>query len=185
VSLSDLASLGSLVSGVAVPISLVFLYFQVRQVNLQVQQAEKNQQAAIRQERASRTVGINLAATDPAMADALRKGSFGTRDISMTELTQYVAHTRATFINCEDTFYQHKEGLLNDDAFASFVAGMRGSFAMPGFRAQWKLARSNYGPDFVELMNKLLAEAQVSPLAPDFLERWHSLVAADMSETTA
>ena len=53
-SLSDLASLGSFVSGVGVLISLIFLYFQVRQVNAQVGQAEKNQQAAIRQERSAK-----------------------------------------------------------------------------------------------------------------------------------
>jgi hypothetical protein len=40
-SLSDLASLGSFVSGVAVLVSLVFLYFQLRQMNAQVLQTEK------------------------------------------------------------------------------------------------------------------------------------------------
>ena len=50
-SLSDLASLGSFVSGVAVLVSLVFLYFQLGNLNRQVTQAEKNQRAAIHQAR--------------------------------------------------------------------------------------------------------------------------------------
>ena len=48
-SLSELAEIGSFISGVAVLTSLIFLYFQLRQINQQVKQAEKNQQSAIRQ----------------------------------------------------------------------------------------------------------------------------------------
>src|SRR5215469_1497977 len=63
--LSDLASLGSFVSGVAVLISLVFLYFQVRQVTAQVRQAERNQQASIRHTRVSRSVQLQLEISEP------------------------------------------------------------------------------------------------------------------------
>jgi hypothetical protein len=80
-SLSDLASLGSLVSGVAVPVSLVFLYFQVRQVNQQVRQAEKNQRATIAQVRASRTAEMAMQQTDPAVATAFRKAMAGAEDL--------------------------------------------------------------------------------------------------------
>ena len=72
-SLSQLAEIGSFVSGVAILASLIFLYFQLRQINHQVRQAEKNQKSAIRQGRASRTVRIILAGTDPSLADAFTK----------------------------------------------------------------------------------------------------------------
>jgi hypothetical protein len=48
-SLSALAEIGSFISGVAILSSLIFLYFQLRQINHQVKQAEKNQRSAIRQ----------------------------------------------------------------------------------------------------------------------------------------
>jgi hypothetical protein len=57
-SLSDLASIGSFVSGFAVLVSLIFLYFQLRQIHAQVLQEEKNQQAANRAVRTSRIVEI-------------------------------------------------------------------------------------------------------------------------------
>ena len=60
-SLSDLASLGSFVSGIAVLMSLVYLALQVRQT-------ERNQQISIRHSRASRTVQLHLALADPAPA---------------------------------------------------------------------------------------------------------------------
>jgi len=52
-SLSDLASLGSFVSGLAVLISLIYLA-------IQVQQAEQNQKAQIQQGRAARLVDLQL-----------------------------------------------------------------------------------------------------------------------------
>jgi hypothetical protein len=75
-SLSQLAEIGSFTSGVAILASLIFLYFQLRQINQQVKQAEKNQQSAIRQGRASRSVSIVLTGIEPSLADAFVKGAF-------------------------------------------------------------------------------------------------------------
>ena len=177
-SLSELAQIGSFISGVAVLTSLIFLYFQLRQINHQVKQAEKNQQSAIRQGRATRTVDIVLTGTEPSLADAFVKGASGMEDISPTQLTQYSNVCRAIFINSDDTFYQHKDGLLDEAGFAGFVAGMKESFRYPGFRAQWKSARRNYGIEFVEFMDKLVAETPVIPPA-DVLAGWRADVAAE------
>ena len=65
-SLSDLASIGSFVSDVAVVVSLIYLSVQVRH-------ADRNQQAAIRQGRSTRTVDLFMLATDPSAADAIAK----------------------------------------------------------------------------------------------------------------
>jgi hypothetical protein len=167
-SLSQLAEFGSFISGVAILTSLIFLYFQLRQINHQVRQAEKNEKSAIRQGRANRTVRIILAGTEPSLADAFTKGTFGDEDI-----------LRAVSVNSEDTYYQHTEGLLDETGFAGFVAGMKGSFRYPGFRAQWKSARRNYGIEFVEFMDKLLAETPLIP-AIDVLARWRADIAADL-----
>jgi hypothetical protein len=64
-SLSELAEIGSLISGVSIMTSVILLYFQLRQINRQVKQTQKNQQSAIRQGRATRTVGIVLTGTQP------------------------------------------------------------------------------------------------------------------------
>src|SRR5476649_1288792 len=113
-SLSDLAALGSFVSGVAVVTSLVFLYFQVRQVSEQVRQAERNQQAAIRQGRTTRIVEMMLAIMDPAIAEAMMKVARGDADITALQLEQYRRYMIASLNHFEDSFYQHEEGLLND-----------------------------------------------------------------------
>ena len=72
--LAELASLGSFVSGMGVLLSLIFLYFQVRQVTAQMRLAEKNQQALIQQDRYSRITETNLTTMDPIIAEAVARG---------------------------------------------------------------------------------------------------------------
>ncbi|HJW40601.1 MAG TPA: hypothetical protein VJ476_05145 [Rhizomicrobium sp.] len=137
-SLSDLAALGSFISGFAVLVSLVFLYFQLRQIGAQVKQAEKNQQAAIRQGRAlSLSEHIRGVAANPLLADALAKMVRNDPALTQTELRQAYTHCRAAFYLWEDSFYQHQEGLLNDSAFEAFTLSTKTVIALTGWRVTW------------------------------------------------
>lgn len=168
-SLSDWSSIGSLVSGVAVLISLIYLALQVRQ-------AERNQQASIRQGRATRVVDIILAAGDPSCADALSKGVAGSADITPTEFGQFTAIYGAFLASAEDTFLQHREGLLSDAVFASFRESWRQTLAQPGVRALWNLRRHGFEAGFAGFMDALMAEAP-APSAGDFIAQWKAGVA--------
>ena len=183
-TLSDLASIGSFISGLAVLVSLVFLYFQLRQVGAQVQQAERNQQASIRQGRATRVVDMNLTATEPSLADALAKAVAGATGMTSTQLIQLDVFCRATFLNGEDSFFQHKDGLLSDASFASYTGGMLATFSLPAFRVQWKYQRGIFASEYVAFMDKLVAEApKVSPI--DRVARWSADLAAEAAEASA
>ena len=98
-SLSDLASLGSFISGLAVLISLIYLALQVRQT-------KRNQQIAIRHTRASRIVELHLALADPGVAEAWFHGSGSPQKITQIELSQFTNLCRAFFFHFEDSFYQ-------------------------------------------------------------------------------
>ena len=65
-SLSDLASLGSFVSGVAVLATLILVFFQMRQANL-------NQRSLMQQARASRAMNLIMAQAEPAFSAALTR----------------------------------------------------------------------------------------------------------------
>jgi hypothetical protein len=166
-TLSDLASLGSFVSGFAVMVSLVFLYFQLRQLSQQVKQGEKNQQASIRQGRASRSVAISIGAADSALANAVFKAATGAQDLTAQDLFQFSRYSHAVFTNHEDAFYQNQDGLLTDSAFAAFVRSMQSALRRPAFRVQWKRARLNYGAEFAEFMDTLVARTPIEPLSFD------------------
>lgn len=172
-SLADWASIGSLISSVAVLISLIYLAIQVRQ-------AERNQQASIRQGRATRVVDIILAAGDPSYADALSKGTAGTADITRAEFGQFTAVYGAFLASAEDTFLQHREGLLSESMFASFRESWRKTLAQPGVRALWQLRRHAFEAGFAALMDELMAEAPPGG-GSDFFAAWSAEVEAQKS----
>src|SRR5215831_4516076 len=175
-SLSDLAALGSFVSGVAVLISLIYLALQVRQ-------AERNQQIAIRHSRATRIVELHLALADLAVADAWLHGSGSPQEITQTELGQFYNLCRALFFHFEDSFYQREEGLLNDDAFQTVVAGARLSARSPGWRAAWRIARPNFGGRFLDFMDGVVAGSAVEPPVDLSLETWKIAFASEAART--
>ena len=162
-SLSDLASVGSLVSGLAVLVSLVLLYFQLRQLNQQVRQSERNQQASIRHSRVTRTVDMHLARANPGVTDAWRRGLQHPDEITQTELTQFLSLCRAQFDHVEDAFYQHAEGLLNEDAFAAVLGSVRGLFRYPSVREAWQRVRQNQAGRFRDFMDDAVASARLEP----------------------
>jgi hypothetical protein len=173
-SLSDLASLGSFVSGFAVLTSLIYLALQVRQ-------AERNQQVSIRHSRVSRTVELHLALADPAVADAWLHGTVSPQEITQTELSQFINLCRAHFFHFEDSFYQREEGLLNDSAFETVVAGARLLARSPGLRAAWKIARPNFGGRFLDFMDGVVAGSAVQLPVDLSLEAWKVAFASEVA----
>jgi hypothetical protein len=176
-SLSDLASLGSFVNGFAVLISLIYL-------SLQVRQTKRNQQIAIRHSRASRIVELQLALADPGVADAWLHGTGSPQEITQVELSQFINLCRALFFHFEDSFYQREEGLLNDDAFETVVAGARLSARSLGWRAAWRMARPNFGGRFLDFMDGVVAEAAADRPVDLSLEAWKAAFASEGSRTT-
>jgi hypothetical protein len=179
-SLSDLASLGSFVSGIAVLVSLVFLYFQLRQIGVQIVQAERNQKAAIRQARVARIIESSSTMTDAHVAEAVYKGMRGDEDISLVQLQQFLSHVIGRLYNAEDAFYQYQEGLLDQAAFEGFERTMRGTFSWPGMRVAYRDARGNFATDFASFMDRILAEVPI-PDRGDRLAKWNADMAAEKS----
>jgi hypothetical protein len=171
-TLSDLASIGTFVSAGAVVISLAYLGSQIRQARI-------HQQAAIRSGRANRMVTANTAAQEPSIAVAISKGLRASGDISDTQYAQFAHFCRASFYNAEDTYFQHKLGLLSDEAFASFIASVQGWAARaPGMRAGWKQFRGLFVAEFAEWMDHTLAQARTAPPVDGFAQ-WRALVDAE------
>src|SRR5580698_11175271 len=106
-SISELAALGSLVSGVAVLISLILLYFQLRQLTAQVRQAEQYQQTLVKQARTSRVMEVNARLADADFAKVYLKITTNADDLTLSDWSRLNAHARAIFQNGEDTFSQY------------------------------------------------------------------------------
>src|SRR5215469_17016584 len=86
-TLSDLASIGSFVSGIAVLVSLVYLAIQVRQNtrNLRAQTAVSHYQMVAH---------LDEMVADPRYLDAFDKGTRGDRNLNRDEFLQFACLMR-------------------------------------------------------------------------------------------
>lgn len=165
-SLSDLASIGSFISGAAVLVSLVYL-------SLQIRQNSRHSQALIQQGRAARVAETALRFAELRNSDGLDKCFNGDPDVSAKDLARFLYICRAAFVSAEDSFFQHREGLLGGLAFGSYEAGLKTGLGAPGLGAGWKLTRDMYEPEFRDYIDRTLGDAnpQASP-STRTLENW-------------
>ena len=156
-SLSDLASLGSFVSGFAVLISLIYLALQVRQ-------AEKNQRAIIHQGRVEQSVDRLLRLMEPELLKPFMKGLYG-RDASTDELEfqQFVFAMAAIAREIGDLYFQNDLGLLDEATLQSQLVPLYAALRSPGGKAFWKLTRGSADPRIRERVDALDARLPVQP----------------------
>ena len=185
-SLSDLASLGSFVSGVAVLASLVFLYFQLGQVRLQITQAEKNQQASIRQARVTRAVDIALTRENNPALTAVLNVIRTEGQLDPEQFRAFANYAACMFLHAEDSFYQHRNGLLDESAFNTFVFQMQAILRSPAWRATWKhVSRGNYDGDFASFIDGLIRETPAIRPGTAVYEAWKKDVATAIANAEA
>ncbi len=169
-SLETWAAVATLVGNVTLVITLLF-------VGLQVRQAERNQRALMQQGRADR-IGQQAieVASDRELAHVFNKGMFEPEKLTREEFERYLLIGRAIFVSAEDSFLQHREGMLDATAFHSQTIGQRRMMAMwPGARALWRVMATQYGDEFRQHMDDVVRAAAQQP-APDLYAAWHALV---------
>lgn len=173
-NLSDFSSIASIVSSAAVVISLIYL-------SLQIKQAQRNQQALMQQARTAGITDMNIALADPAIAVTYNKGLAGDPDMTETEVRQFLSLARCGFINAENNFIQHRDGLMSDDAFQASLEGARFQAAFPGLRAAWRQTRGAYGGRFATFMDSVVASGESAP-APKPLSDWRMALASERAK---
>jgi hypothetical protein len=178
-TLSDLAALGSFISGAAVLVSLVYL-------SLQIRQNTKHSQALIQQGRAGRIAETALRLAELRESDGLDKCFNGETDVDPKELARFLYICRAGFVSAEDSYLQHQEGLLTGLAFESYEASLKGGMGSPGLGAGWKMMREGYEPRFRDYMDRMLADAKPGPSVSNrSLANWKKAIAGLQRDPSA
>ena len=155
-NLSLLATLAGIISAGAVLISLLLLKRQIRH-------SDKNQRALIQQGRADRSADIAMRLMSPDFAEAYHSCMNGDTDITEIQLVQFIGYCRAVFLGAEDSFLQHRAGLLDELAFSSFKRSLLGVFVSPGMRAAWSILREWYDGEFAAFVEGVVKEATDRP----------------------
>jgi hypothetical protein len=128
-SLSDLASIGTLASSVAVFASLIYL-------SLQMRQNAKHTKALIHQGRVGRIVDAQLrAAAEPTLSAAILAGNGREATQEAVRAHQFDQYCWSVFMGMEDTFAQRADGLIGPDQFEQLRRGLLGVMSEPGSRA--------------------------------------------------
>ena len=147
-TLADLSSLGSFISGIAVMVSLVYLALQVRQNT-------KHSQALIQQGRAARIADTALRIAELRADDGLNSCFDGVPDASAKDVSRFLNVARAVFISAEDSFLQAEEGLLGFTAFESFKASLRAGMGSSGLATAWIMTRDMHEQKFRAFMDDI------------------------------
>jgi hypothetical protein len=176
-SLSDLASIATVVSSIAVLASLIYLALQMRQT-------ERNQRALIQQGRAARTANSLLQMAQSEIAGPLLKAIQADDTMSPLEVLQLRYTFRAMMLGVEDTYLQHRQRLLGEREFEGVITMLRSLLANVGFLAMWRAVESDFEEGFRTFIEGLLrdeASRKPSPLPSD----WKGLLAQAHAEISA
>ena len=151
-SLADLASLASLVSGLAVLVSLLF-------VGLQIRQANRNQRSLMQQGRSLRNVDLLSRLSDPKLGDIMLRVSKG-ETLADAEYYVLYGYMASVFWSYEDCFFQFHSGTLDAKSWASDVATLKRLLSNPAYRAVWRAVRAALGDEYRSFLDGLVAESR-------------------------
>lgn len=148
-SLATLTSIASLVSSVAVLVSVFYLALQIRQ-------SARNQRSLIDRGR-SEQVGAWLQFIASAeIAPLIMRGHAADASMTPEERQRYIWAIYPMILHYEDSFYQHREGMMSDVQFASIRNQIYDSARYPGVRMIWAEVRDRFPEDFQHFADPIL-----------------------------
>jgi len=174
-SLSDLAALGSFVSGVAVVVSFIFMALQMRQSN-------QNQKSLMQQGRSARTVDILMKMTEPGLSETITNALGMDASTNPAKIFAFYAFACACFWNYEDSFLQFQAKTLDANSWATDDLTLTGLLRNPAYRAAWKMARNGMNAryrEFVDSKLKGIGEAG----SRNIVEIWNTYIGEERIAT--
>jgi hypothetical protein len=164
VTFSDLASIGSFVSGLAVLVSLVYLSLQIRQNTL----AHRATAYASRQQYAKEQIQMLM---DPTFASLQLRMSQGDETLSEVECYQFYLMYNLFLVGMDHLVWLHDNNILDEETYQVQVRVLTQRLAPPAGRAAWELWKPLSTPAFRKLVEQQLALVAPRPI-PRFGERW-------------
>lgn len=154
-SLSDIASIASIISSAAVAVSLVYL-------GLQAHQNTKHTRALIQAGRVDRLMAQVIGYSDADKCAAYLTGNGQAATPEAIKQRQFMLQCLGQIGVMLDVFTQHSEGLLNDEQFNGVCATYRVWLREPGFRQfllSFRTGVSAGQPKFTAFVDGLMTEA--------------------------
>lgn len=141
-SLSDLASIGSFVSGFAVLASLIFIGAQMRQNNRAIKSAASQAHAANFQQV------LSVAIENGDVAHLWRVGLGDLSALTDDERTRFLVLTSSLFRFYEAARLQWRHGQLDKEHWENIVFQVSDFGSQPGIRAYWAIRGRWHSKEF-------------------------------------
>lgn len=167
-ALTDLAAIGSFVSGVAVVVTLVFLVIQMGQTN-------RNQRSLMQQARTARVSETILCCTEPFLSEAMVRGFQGDTTMESPQIQAFFRQLSALLYNYEDSFLQYRAGTLDTSSWNTDVAALQEFFLYPGFRVAWRFNRDFMSGAFREYVDGIMRDTEGTKRL-DLVSAWTTLL---------
>ncbi len=171
-SLSDLAAVGSFVSGIAVVFSFTFLALQIRQAN-------RNQRSLMQQGRSARNVDILLRMSDPFMSETIAEADSNCAALGPGKIWAFYGFAGAVFWTYEDSFLQFRANTLDATSWESDVTTIKRLLRYPAYRVAWKMARDGMSGGYREYVDSIMHDVK-SDTSQTLTELWKTCVAQEL-----
>ena len=172
-SLSDLASIGSFLSGIAVFVTLTFLLIQTRQTN-------RNQRSLLQQGHLTMLVEASMRWAEPGMQDLIVRAEACDATMNPAQIGSFLIMMQAAMRNFEDGYLQFKSGTLDAAGLASDLAMVRVHLAAPAYRAAWRVLRNRFGAEYRDYIDAFLREIKPEK-SFDPSAQWKTLAAEELA----
>ncbi len=150
-ALNTLVGIASLVSSVAVLASVVYLALQIRQ-------SARHQRSLIDRGRSVQVGGWLQFIAGPEIAPLVMRGNAGDATMTAEERQRYIWAVYPMILHYEDSFYQHREGMMSDVQFTSICNQIHDSARNPGVRMIWSEVRERFPADFQRFADPILKD---------------------------
>jgi hypothetical protein len=165
-TLSDLAAIGSFISGIGVIASLIYLGYQTRQSALTHRAgAYQGRLDFIRQ-------GLRDS-MDPEFASLTQRVNAGDETLTDVECMRYFAYQLSFFLGFDHLSWLHANRILDEELFRADSLVLQAQLSQPGARATWEISKGIQTSRFRDQVEKYLADTTATPSGPTAQE-WRS-----------
>src|SRR5690606_14011529 len=111
----------------------------------------------------------------PDTAGLVLRGHSNDPTLDAVDCHRYLWSIYPLFLHFEDSYYQHRDGMLGDDQYASIVGHLRSQSSTPGFRALWRCVRGRFPHEFAGFVDSVMREvAPTSSEVAGWIDAWKS-----------
>jgi len=156
-----IGAIAELLGAIGVIASLVYLATQIRQSREQMGANTRAVRASTQHDIFENLNDISMRPLDdPANYEAVRVGMGNPEQLREADRLRFQFWAGGLLLGYENAYYQYRSGLLDEDRWHFYRDQLASLFqnVAPGFTQWWRTSRVPWTPEFVALMEEILAE---------------------------